>query len=50
MSGVFQKYPVLAVYLAIGLGYLIGGFKIRGFGLGPVPGSLLMGAMGSEVS
>jgi len=29
-----HRYPDLAVYLAVGLGYLIGGYKIKGFGLG----------------
>jgi putative transport protein len=35
------KYPELAVFLAISLGYLIGGVKFGGFGLGPVTGSLV---------
>ncbi|MDQ6436375.1 aspartate-alanine antiporter [Mesorhizobium sp. LHD-90] len=39
------KYPELAVFLAIGLGYLIGGVKIRGFSLGPVTGSLFAGIL-----
>ncbi|RCW78509.1 aspartate-alanine antiporter [Phyllobacterium bourgognense] len=37
------KYPELAVFLAISIGYLIGGVKVRGFGLGPVTGSLFAG-------
>lgn len=40
-----HRYPDLAVYLAIGLGYLIGGYKIKGFGLGPVTGSLFAGLL-----
>ena len=36
-------YPELAVFLAIALGYLIGGVKFGGFALGPVTGSLLAG-------
>jgi putative transport protein len=36
-----HRYPDLAAYLAVGLGYLIGGYKIKGFGLGPVTGPLL---------
>ena len=40
-----HRYPDLAVYLAVGLGYLIGGVKIRGFGLGPVTGSLFAGLL-----
>jgi putative transport protein len=39
------KYPELAVFLVVGLGYWIGGFKFRGFGLGPVTGSLLVGLL-----
>ncbi|MFK4770357.1 aspartate-alanine antiporter [Rhizobium sp. ZW T2_16] len=37
------KYPELAVFLAISIGYLIGTFKIAGFSLGPVTGSLFAG-------
>jgi putative transport protein len=37
------KYPELAVFLVVGVGYWIGGFKVRGFGLGPVTGSLMVG-------
>ena len=40
-----HRYPDLAVYLAVGLGYLIGGFKIKGFSLGPVTGSLFAGLL-----
>lgn len=39
------KYPELAVFLAISLGYWIGGIKIGGFGLGPVTGSLFAGIL-----
>ena len=39
------KYPELAVFFAISLGYWIGGFKIGGFGLGPVTGSLFAGIL-----
>src|SRR5215469_14455033 len=43
LGGVFAKYPEMAVYLAIGIGYLIGRLKFRGVGLGVVTGSLLGG-------
>lgn len=33
------------MFLVVGLGYWIGGFKIRGFGLGPVTGSLMVGVL-----
>jgi hypothetical protein len=39
------KYPELAVFLAISIGYLIGGVKFRGFSLGPVTGSLFAGIL-----
>ncbi len=42
-SHLLTKYPEMAVYLAIGIGYLIGKLKFRGLGLGVVTGSLLGG-------
>lgn len=42
---VFTKYPEMAVYLAIGIGYVIGRLKFRGVGLGVVTGSLLGGIL-----
>ena len=39
----FARYPELAVYLAVGIGYWIGSFKIGGISLGGVTGSLLAG-------
>ena len=39
------KYPELAVYLAVAIGYSIGKLKIAGIGLGPVTGSLLAGML-----
>lgn len=41
----FTKYPELPVFLVVGIGYWIGGFKFRGFGIGPVTGSLLAGVL-----
>jgi putative transport protein len=43
LQGLFTKYPELGVYLALGIGYWIGGKKIAGFGLGGATGSLLAG-------
>ncbi|WP_457587098.1 aspartate-alanine antiporter-like transporter [Ensifer canadensis] len=40
-----SKYPELSVFLAISIGYLIGGFKFGGFSLGPVTGSLFAGIL-----
>jgi putative transport protein len=37
------KYPELAVYLALGIGFWVGNLKIRGFSLGGTTGSLLAG-------
>lgn len=45
LSDLLQRYPELAVFLAIGLGYWVGGFKVRGVGFGPVTGSLLAGLL-----
>src|SRR6478672_2427117 len=42
-SNLLTKYPEMAVYLAVGIGYLIGRLKYRGVGLGVVTGSLLGG-------
>jgi len=46
LGHLFEKYPEMAVYLAIGLGYLMGGLKIRGAGIGSVTGSLLAAVLG----
>jgi putative transport protein len=43
LAKLFTKYPEMGVYLAIGIGYLIGRLKFRGVGLGVVTGSLLAG-------
>ncbi|HEY7097776.1 MAG TPA: aspartate-alanine antiporter [Terriglobales bacterium] len=45
LATLFTKYPEMAVYLAIGIGYLIGRPKFRGVGLGVVTGSLLGGIL-----
>ncbi|GGH11198.1 putative transporter [Alsobacter metallidurans] len=37
------RYPELTLFLVISAGYWIGGFKVAGFGLGPVTGSLFAG-------
>ena len=43
LANLFTKYPEMAVYLAIGIGYLIGKLKFHGVGFGVVTGSLLGG-------
>src|SRR6185437_4737702 len=45
LGHLFVKYPEMPVYLAIGIGYLIGALKFRGAGLGAVTGSLLGGIL-----
>lgn len=45
LSGIFTKYPELAVYLALSLGFWWGNLKIYGFNLGGVTGALLAGIM-----
>jgi putative transport protein len=45
LAKLFTKYPEMGVYLAVGIGYLIGRPKLRGVGLGAVTGSLLGGIL-----
>jgi len=45
-----ESYPELAVFLAIGLGYVIGGLRFGGFSLGPVTGSLVAGLLIGQVA
>ena len=45
LAKIFSKYPEMAVYLAIGIGYVVGKLKFRGVGLGVVTGSLLGGIL-----
>jgi len=43
LAKLFEKYPEMGVYLAVGIGYILGRLKFRGFGLGVVTSSLLAG-------
>ncbi len=45
LYGLFQQSPALVVFVAIGLGYLIGKVNIRGFELGSTGGVLLVGLL-----
>lgn len=45
LQSIFTKYPELAVYAALGIGYWIGNRKLRGFSLGGATGSLLAGIL-----
>lgn len=44
-ASMLSRYPELAVYLALGIGYWVGGIRVRGFTLGGVTGSLLAGML-----
>lgn len=43
LTEMLSKYPELAVYLALGIGYWIGAFKFGNFSLGGATGSLIAG-------
>ena len=43
LAETLHKYPELAIFLVVGLGYWFGALNIRGIGLGPVTGSLIVG-------
>ncbi len=43
LAELLAKYPELAVYLALAIGFWVGNLKIRGFSLGGTTGSLLAG-------
>src|ERR1700761_744477 len=42
------RYPELALFLVIAVGYLIGGFKFGAFSLGPVTSALFAGLLGGD--
>lgn len=45
LSEMLQKYPELAIFVALGIGYWIGNLRIAGFSFGGVTGSLLAGIL-----
>jgi putative transport protein len=45
LANLFTKYPEMGVYLAVGIGYVIGRIKFGGVGVGAVTGSLLGGIL-----
>lgn len=45
LAATLRAHPEIAVFLAIGLGYWIGRFSVRGVGFGPVTGSLIAGLL-----
>ena len=46
---VFRHTPALAVFLTIGLGFLLGKVKIKGIALGTVTSVLLIGVLGGQM-
>lgn len=46
----FRKYPELAIFLTLGLGYWIGSKKFKGFSLGAVTGTLLVGVLVGQLN
>ncbi len=42
---ILRTYPALAVFLTVGIGFLIGNIRIRGFSLGSVTSVLLVGVV-----
>jgi putative transport protein len=49
LASALRTHPEIAVFLAIGLGYWIGRFSVRGVGFGPVTGSLIAGLLVGSV-
>jgi hypothetical protein len=45
LSHVFHSAPEVAVFLSLGLGYLIGKIRVGSFTLGATAGTLLMGLL-----
>ena len=43
MAATLAKYPEIAMFFTVGIGYWLGSIKVMGFTLGPVTGSLLVG-------
>ena len=50
ISGFLVKYPELALFLAIAIGYWLGGFSFGGFSFGPVTGSLFAGILIGQIA
>lgn len=42
---ILREYPPLALFLTIGLGFLVGKIRIRGFQIGSVTAVLLIGVL-----
>ncbi len=42
---IFQQNPVIPIFLTLGLGYYLGNLRIKGFTLGPVTATLIVGVL-----
>src|SRR5688572_26672917 len=53
-AATLRSYPEIAIFLALGIGYYLGGFTFRGIGLGSVTATLLaavlIGQLGITIS
>ncbi|MCM1333270.1 MAG: aspartate-alanine antiporter [Bacteroides sp.] len=45
IADIFRENPVIPIFLTIGLGFWIGGLKIKSFSLGPVTSTLIVGVL-----
>ena len=43
VTAFFQRFPELAIFLTLGVGYWVGSIKLGNFSLGSVTGTLLVG-------
>ena len=44
-AATLRQYPEIAIFLALAIGYYVGGFSYKGFGLGAVTATLLAGVI-----
>lgn len=45
VAGIFRHYPVIPIFLTIGIGFWLGRLKYKSFSLGPVAATLLVGVI-----
>lgn len=45
LAQIFRHYPVIPIFLTIGLGFWLGRLKYKSFSLGPVAATLLVGVV-----
>src|SRR6185436_7099837 len=49
VAAFFQKFPELAIFLTLGVGYWVGSIRLGSFSLGAVTGTLLVGVVVGEL-